>query len=99
MQPTLNAKYVAEILNVSQTYLSQAINSHFGKSFRELINDYRMEDVKAKLLSAENSASILSIALESGFNSEASFYRVFKNKFSVSPTVYIEQQRRLNGEA
>ena len=96
LQPTLNAKYVAEMLNVSQTYLSQAINTQFGKSFRELINDYRIDDVKVKLLNAENSASILSMALESGFNSEASFYRVFKKKFNVSPTVYAEQHRRLN---
>jgi len=94
-QPTLNAKDVAELLNVSQTYLSQAINTQFGKSFRELINDYRIEDVKVKLLNEENNASILSIALESGFNSEASFYRVFKNKFKVSPTIYLEQQRCL----
>jgi len=96
LQPTLSAKDVATLLNISQTYLSQAINIHFGKSFRELINDYRIEDVKIKLLNVENNASILSIALESGFNSEASFYRVFKNKFNVSPTVYVKQQRNLN---
>lgn len=98
LQPTLNTRHVAEMLNVSQTYLSQAINTLFGRSFRELINDYRIEDVKVKLLNAENSASILSMALESGFNSEASFYRVFKNKFNVSPTIYVEQQRRINEE-
>ncbi|MCW8876064.1 MAG: helix-turn-helix transcriptional regulator [Kangiellaceae bacterium] len=90
LEPTLNARQVAERLEVSQTNLSQVINSQFKKSFRELINDYRIEDVKSKLLDPDNKASILSIALESGFNSEASFYRVFKNKLGVSPKVYIE---------
>ena len=91
LEPTLNARQVAERLGISQTNLSQVINAQFKKSFRELINDYRIEDVKGKLLDKNNKASILSIALESGFNSEASFYRVFKKKLGVSPKIFVDQ--------
>jgi len=69
------------------------INSYFEKSFRNLINDYRIEDVKKKLLDPNNKASVLSLALESGFNSEASFYRVFKNSTGLNPKAFIEQAR------
>ena len=91
LEPTLNVRQVADRLEVNQTSLSQLINRHFDKSFRELINHYRIEDVKTKLLDSQNKASILSLALESGFNSEASFYRVFKNSTGLTPKAFIEQ--------
>jgi len=93
LEPTLNLQQVANKLGVSQPILSNAINSHFDKNFRELINAYRLEDIKKKLLNAENKASVLSLALESGFNSEASFYRIFKKDTGLSPTQYITEQR------
>jgi AraC-like DNA-binding protein len=91
LAPSLNARQVAEQLNISQTSLSFVINQHFGKSFRELINDYRIEESKKQLLTNESKASVLSIALQSGFNSEASFYRVFKKKTGMSPKEFIAQ--------
>ncbi|TQV89278.1 helix-turn-helix domain-containing protein [Aliikangiella coralliicola] len=91
LEPTLNIRQVAERLDVSQSNFSQVVNTHFDKSFRELINEYRIEDVKEKLLDRQSKVSILSLALESGFNSEASFYRVFKNKTGVSPKEFINQ--------
>ena len=92
-KPTLNLRQVAEQLNVAPVNLSQIINSHFDKSFRELINDYRIQDVKAKLLDSQNKASILSLALESGFNSEASFYRVFKQSTGLTPKAFITKNK------
>ncbi len=91
LQPTLNLRQVAERLNVAPVTLSQAINAHFDKSFRELINDYRIQDVKVKLLDTQNKASILSLALESGFNSEASFYRVFKQNTGLTPKAFMRK--------
>ena len=92
LEPTLNARQVSERLKVSQTNLSLVINKHFQRSFRDLINEHRIDDVKKKLLDADNKASILSVALDSGFNSEASFYRVFKKKTGMSPKEFISQQ-------
>lgn len=93
LEPGLNVSQVAEKLDVTPATLSQVINSYFEKSFRNLINDYRIEDVKKKLLDPDNKASVLSLALESGFNSEASFYRVFKNSTGLNPKAFIKQAR------
>ncbi|OJJ21460.1 hypothetical protein BKI52_13000 [marine bacterium AO1-C] len=93
LNPTLSLKEVSDILEVNQRSLSQAINQHFQKSFREVINEYRIEEVKTKL-NDENlkKQSILGIAMDCGFNSEASFYRIFKKSTGMSPSKYKDQQ-------
>ena len=96
LEPTLNINKVAKQMEISSSKLSQIINRHFNKSFRELINEYRIEDIKEKLLDTENKASILSLALESGFNSEASFYRVFKNSVGLTPRDFIKSHTKFS---
>ena len=96
LNPTLSLKEVANTLDVNQRNLSYTINQHFQQSFRELINKYRIEEVKAKL-NDENlkKQSILGIALDSGFNSEASFYRIFKKHTGVSPKEFLRTNGKL----
>ncbi len=91
--PMLNIAQVSKVLNIRSSNLSQIINTHYKKSFRALINEYRIEDIKRKLLDTENKASILSLALESGFNSEASFYRVFKASTGMTPKDFIQKNK------
>lgn len=93
-QPDLNAVQMAGALNISTGTLSRVINRHFKKPFRELINDYRINDVKTSLLQNEKGTSVLSIALDSGFNSEASFYRVFRQKTGMTPTEFIADSQK-----
>ncbi len=90
LNPTLNAKDLAKKLSISQANLSVVVNQAFNKNFRDLINHYRLEEFKTKLKQTDNShLSILSMALESGFNSEASFYRIFKKQTGMSPKEYV----------
>lgn len=89
LDPNLNVSRLANELQVNSATISQTINRRFGMSFRAYINEYRINDIKTKLLDQDNSASVLSLALESGFNSEASFYRVFKAATGSTPTGFI----------
>ncbi|MDH7447337.1 helix-turn-helix domain-containing protein [Aquimarina sp. 2201CG14-23] len=92
LNPKLTIKELSAILNVPQREVSICINKHFKLSFREFINNYRVEEVKSKLKDKDFShMSILGIALECGFNSEASFYRVFKKNTGISPKEYLQQ--------
>lgn len=92
LNPTLSIQELSRKLNIPQQEVSQVINMSFNKKFRDLINEYRIEEVKAKLQSEEvHQMSILGIALESGFNSEATFYRIFKKNTGLSPKEFIQQ--------
>ncbi|BDX04842.1 helix-turn-helix domain-containing protein [Planctobacterium marinum] len=93
LDPNLNVSQLARELRMSSATISQVINRHFGMSFRAYINEFRIDAIKAKLLDENNKASVLSLALESGFNSEASFYRVFKAATGQTPTGYIEANK------
>jgi AraC-like DNA-binding protein len=91
LNPTLNAKDLAKKLSVSQANLSVVVNQAFNKNFRDLINHYRLEEFKTKFAkSGDSQLSILSLALDCGFNSEASFYRIFKKQTGMSPKEFVK---------
>jgi len=81
----LNRAALAEKVGINEHYLSRIINHYFGKNFNELINGYRIEEAKIRLRD-EPGTQITVIGFEVGFNSIASFNRVFKEKAGVSPT-------------
>jgi AraC-like DNA-binding protein len=86
----LNIQKLANMVKVSPSILSAAINQLFGMNFRNFVNSYRLNHVKKRLTDpACSHLSIIGIALESGFNSEASFYRIFKTVEGMSPKEYV----------
>jgi YesN/AraC family two-component response regulator len=90
----LSIQKLGATLQISPALLSAVVNQEFGKNFRNLVNEYRLAHVKKKLSDPANShLSITGIAYESGFNSEASFYRIFKLAEGMSPKEYILHQR------
>ena len=80
---------LSEQLQISSGYLSQIIKEHEQKNFFELINSYRVESVKEKLLNdAYKNYTIMGIAMESGFNSKSTFNAVFKKFTNETPSAY-----------
>lgn len=82
----LNRARLAEKLEIGEHRLSRIINRSFGKSFTSLLNGHRIDEAKQRL-QAETTA-ITIIAFEVGFNSIASFNRVFKETTGMSPTEF-----------
>lgn len=86
----LTLKELAKILDVEDTLLSNCINKHYGKNFRSFINQARVDELKRRLLHGDlENLSLLGIAKECGFNSEASFYRIFKSETQITPKQFI----------
>lgn len=94
-QPYLDSKLriadLARQLDIPTHYLSQTINQVAGKSFFELINQYRVEMAK-RLLETEGK-STSSAAFDSGFNSTSAFYRQFKKDTGMTPRQYRDALR------
>jgi AraC-like DNA-binding protein len=92
LDPELNLQKLANEINTPVAIVSIVINSNYKKSFRNLVNEYRVEKVKHRLADPKSAQfSILGIAYESGFNSEASFFRIFKTIVGISPKEYAKQ--------
>jgi YesN/AraC family two-component response regulator len=97
LDPELSLQSLSAKLTLSPAVVSAVINSEWKKSFRTLINDYRVEAVKSMMQGPKvNQLSILGIAYECGFNSEASFYRIFKASVGLSPKEYLRTISREN---
>jgi AraC-like DNA-binding protein len=80
---------------MSRAQLSEVINVGFHKNFNDFVNMYRVEAFKRMLLEdRQKQLSLLGMAFECGFNSKATFNRVFKKLTSTSPTEYLHSQAK-----
>lgn len=92
LDASLTLKMLAKELGVSAEILSLLVNQKFAMGFRDLINNYRVNQVKKRLHENQDHVhSILTLALDSGFNSQASFYRAFKKFEGISPKAYLDK--------
>jgi len=77
---------VSSKLNTNRTYVSKVVNEELKTNFSDLINQCRIEHAKKLLKDHESKTLGLSqIGELSGFKSDSSFYRIFKEKEGISP--------------
>lgn len=90
LNPQLSLQALAQSLEVTEATLSNTINAHYQKNFRAFINEARVEEVKQRLhKEGLDKLSLLGLAKECGFNSEASFYRIFKSVTGLTPKQFL----------
>jgi len=91
---TLSLFQLAKELDVSTHYLSNILNSHIHKNFYEYVNHFRVDEVKRRIISNRNSKyTLLAIALDCGFNSKATFNRIFKNYTGYTPLQFQQEYK------
>jgi AraC-like DNA-binding protein len=84
---------LAEQLDISENKLSQVINTQSRCNFFEFINKYRVDLVVEKMKSHEHeNITLLGLALDSGFNSKASFNRAFKKVTGLTPSEFLRSR-------
>jgi AraC-like DNA-binding protein len=92
----LTLQQVANKLQVPSYQVSQALNDGMGKTFYDVINNYRVEDAKRLLLDEKSrNYTILSIGYEAGFNSKTTFNTVFKKFTGFTPTEFRDKENAL----
>jgi AraC-like DNA-binding protein len=87
LNPKLTLNELADSLTISTNHLSQIINQYEQVNFHDFVNKYRVEEFIQKAQSNKN-FTLLSHALDSGFNSKSTFNSVFKKFKSVTPSQY-----------
>ena len=89
LDEALTLKKLSDSTGISEKKISAFLNNHLDTGFKAYINLYRVEEVKQKLKSEEyNKLTLVAISEECGFNSKASFYRIFKKHTGISPSQY-----------
>ncbi|MCP4152874.1 MAG: helix-turn-helix transcriptional regulator [bacterium] len=79
-EDNLSLRELAKRLHTSVHFLSQLINEQMESSFYEMVNRYRIEEVKMRLGDpAQAETPILDIAFDADFSTKPSFNRYFKN--------------------
>ena len=85
---------LAAIMQIPSHQLSQILSEGMQTNFFDLINHYRIEEIKIRLTHPKYSHySILAIALDCGFNNKSTFNRVFKKLTGKTPSKFVNETR------
>ncbi len=77
---------IAENLKVSVVYLSKLIKSHIGKTFKDLLQEKRMNE--AEKLITNTKIPVTEIIFSVGYENTNFFYRMFSLKYGCTPKEY-----------
>lgn len=82
----LSLESIADKYHISASYASKLIKEHYGLSFKQYVQDLRMEYVKEQL--TVTSKPIKAIVHDVGYKDVANFTRKFKKEVGVTPGQY-----------
>lgn len=84
LQPDLRVSDLARLLHTNRDYISKAIRLDKGMSFNEYVNKLRIEHA-ITLMKNNSQIPVLELSIKSGYTSQASFFRNFKQFTGTSP--------------
>ncbi len=84
-------QYLAEMMNITPSYLSDMLRALTGQNAQQHIHHKLIEKAKEKL--STTSLSVSEVAYELGFEHSQSFSKLFKTKTNLSP---LEFRRSFN---
>jgi AraC-like DNA-binding protein len=89
LDPEITLPKLAQALDVPSAHLSQVLNDRLGRNFYEFINRYRVEAAQRRLAGPDSGRDkLITVALDCGFSSLATFNRVFKEISGRTPSEY-----------
>jgi AraC-like DNA-binding protein len=97
LQPDITLAQLAKMMEITPATLSKVINDGFDLNFNDFVNSYRVKEIIRRLeLNHHVNLTLLGIALESGFNSKATFNRSFKKQTGRSPKEFLDNSVQSN---
>ncbi len=80
---------MAELVDSNVKYVSTVINEKYGKSFKNVLNEYRVKEACKLLTDPDYEHYTIKTIYESvGYRNAASFIRAFKNIKGMTPSTY-----------
>ena len=91
----LSLPKLAELFNMSETYLSRLFKDKVGQNYVTYLNDIRIQNAVLDLRQTDK--SMTAIALDCGFSTPSVFNRHFKNTFGKTPSEYRKEVSEADG--
>ncbi len=100
LDPDLRLRDLAERLGTSPTLLSRAINGTLDLNFNDYVNGLRCRHFLEKVEAGEHRLhTLLSLAIDCGFNSKSTFNRAFRKCEGFSPKEAVARLESLSGRS
>ena len=91
LRQDLKIAEIAQQLNVPPYQLSYLFTQHMQSTFYDYIYDFRIEEFKRRVVAGDiKRYTVEALAEQCGFNSRASFFRIFKKKVGMTPNEFIK---------
>jgi len=93
LNPELTIKDISDHLNISRHHITQVLNEKIKKNFYNYINEFRLEEVKKRIVDSKYAhLTLIAIAFDCGFNSKSAFNSIFKKITGQTPSEYRKVQ-------
>jgi len=94
-KPDFSLQQLAIQVGSNYKYVSQVVNERYGKSFKQVLNEQRVQEACRILNDPNQSAhlTIEAIAANLGFNSRSNFTVTFKRITGISPSDFIKMAK------
>lgn len=92
LSTSINLNSLSKILDTNSSYLSKIINHTKGKTFKNYLNDLRIENALEELKNNPQNKkfTIEAIAFNLGFKSAESFSKKFKSAYGMYPSKFMK---------
>lgn len=94
--PEFQMVKLCAMVGSNSTYVSRAVNAHYGKPFKTVLAERRVREACRRLDDPQANATLTieAIGNEVGFKSRTAFSIAFKNLLGISPTEYRKAAQR-----
>lgn len=91
-KPDFNLSQLAQMVESNTKYVSWTLNDVYGKSFKTLLNEYRIREACKRLKDTETygGMTIQAIYKDLGYSSASNFITAFKKVNGMTPSVYMK---------
>jgi AraC-like DNA-binding protein len=92
LNPLLTVNELSKKLKIHPRHLSQAIHTCLNQNFYDLVNSWRINELKERLQDEQyKNYTLLYLSYEVGFNSKSVFNEAFKKFTGTTPKLYKQQ--------